>query len=276
MMKRAALLTDISGLGNCSGNVGVAVMSALGVEVCLVPTAVLSAQTGFKNHALIPLGGGLDELISSLGRISPRFDVLSIGFLANAAQAAAAEKLVRLCGSGARLVVDPIMGDGGRAHPFCSGEFRESVKRLALSADVITPNLTELCLLSGASYEELTRLPENEIFEAINDLCRSISLEKLKTVVVTGIDCGGDIANLTADENGFSVTRAKRFGGSMSGTGDILASVVAAAAAKGGDIHEAVGKAAQFISFVLENSLGEIEDRNYGIPYQQYLHRLIV
>ena len=270
-MKRVVVFTDISGLGNCSGSANIAVLSALGVEPLLVPTAILSAQTGFEQSAVFPFTENLGAYIDSLEAIKPHADALYIGFMAGRGQCAHAKRLVRAFPEAA-LVVDPILGDGGRAFPFY-GEMCEDVAALVREADVITPNLTELCLLTGASFSALEGLPETVLFDRIESLCGTLMREKPKTVVVTGVNLGGVIATLTADAHGFSAVKTKRVGGSLSGTGDIMTSVICAAAAKGESIPDAAARAAHFITRVLEGS-PDISDRNYGIPFQPYLSEL--
>ena len=267
-MKRAIVFTDISGLGNCSGSANIALLSMLGVEPVFVPTALLSAQTGFAGSAVFPFTEHLDEYITSLETISPQIDAIYIGFMAGGAQAAYAERLAKAFPC-AVLVVDPILGDNGREYPFC-GEMKGAYNELLKRASVITPNLTELCILSGASYEELMSLPESELTDAAAALCRGLMSDTLKTVVVTGIDIGDMIANVTCTADRCDTAKAKRFGGSMSGTGDIMTSFVCAAAAKGEDISTAVSRAASFISSVMEQTDLTAYDRNYGIPFQEY------
>ena len=277
MVKRAAVFTDISGLGNCSGNANIAILAALGVETCLVPTAILSAQTGFKNFYMHNFSGHIGEYVSSLKKISPRFDVIYSGFLSNIRQCeCAAELIAHFRNTGAAVLVDPITGDGGERYHFLTDIVFKKIQSLALGADIITPNLTELCLLSHGSYKAISSMDGDEKTQEIVRLCRSIMNDTLKTVVVTGVDCGEFIANVTVGEDRYSVAAARRFGGSMSGTGDILASVVCAAAANGEDIHKAVSVAADFISSVMEREYASIADRNYGIPYQKYLRELIL
>lgn len=275
-MKRAALITDISGLGNCSGNANISILSAMGVESCLIPTAVLSAQTGFSQSAVISMAEPMKKIIDSLIEISPKLDVIYVGFMANACECEYARELISFYRQrGTTVIVDPISGDNGKRFGFLDDRAFDKLAQLAFDADIITPNLTELCLLSGGNYEDIINIPENELFGAIISLCGAIGRDRGKITIVTGIDCGEEIANITVKDGKYTAARAKRSGGSMSGTGDIFTSVICAAAANKQDISAAAQKAASFISHVMINEADNITDRNYGIPYQKYIYMLI-
>ena len=272
-MKRAAVITDISGLGNCSGCANISILSSLGIEPCLVPTAVLSAQTGFKDFYMHNFSDKLGDYISSLKKIDPHFDAIYLGFLANTRACACAKDLIDHFGNkDTKIVFDPICGDEGARFSFITDEVFEHISDIAKRSDIITPNITELCLLSGGDYDELLRLNYNDKLNRIYGLCRIIMTERLETVVVTGIDDGEYIVSLTAKKDGFTAARARRYGGSVSGTGDIMTSIICAAAAKGLEIAPAVKTASAFISSVMSRAV--ISDRNNGIPFQEYLKEL--
>lgn len=275
-MKRAALITDISGLGNCSGNANISILSAMGVESCLIPTAVLSAQTGFSQSAVISMAESMKKIVDSIIEISPQLDVIYIGFIADACECDHAEKLISFYRQkGTTVIVDPISGDNGKRFEFLDDSAFYKLARLVFDADIITPNLTELCLLSGGNYEDMINMPEKELCSEIVRLCGAIGRDRGKVTIVTGIDSGEKISNITVKDGKYTVARAKRCGGSMSGTGDIFTSVICAAAANNQDISTAAQKAASFISCIMMNEAENITDRNYGIPYQKYIGMLI-
>lgn len=274
-MKRAALITDISGLGNCSANASIAVMAALGVETCLVPTAVLSAQTGFPSYYCKTFGEEFAEYIDSLKIISPRFDAIYIGFLNTEDQCECALSFIDALGRGAAIVADPICGDKGKRFPFVTDGLLDGIRRLAERADVVTPNLTELCLLTDGDCERVSDPDNKDRMADIETLCRKLTGGREKTVIVTGIDRDDELTNLVCTGEGLFEASAKRYGGSLSGTGDIFTSVICAAAAKGEDLAEAALTAARFISETSRRTADEITDRNYGLPFQPYLSDLM-
>lgn len=272
-MYRTAVLSDISTIGNCSGSVNIAVMSAMGVEACLIPTAVLSAQTGFQKYSFIDMSAYLSEFTENVCAVVPDFDAVCVGFMSSTESFKAANKLVESF-PGAVLVVDPISGDSGKRFDFMTDEMYSELTKLAHKADIITPNITELCLLTNNDYHMLMTLEQNDLIEKITQICKNYISEYGGIVVVTGIDCGDYIVNVTADSERVTIGKSLRYGGSMSGTGDILTSIVCAAAAKKGDIHSAVALAGEFISEVMKDADTGV-DRNFGTPYQSKLSMIV-
>lgn len=274
-MKRAVVMTDISGLGNCSANANIAVMSVLGVETCLVPTAILSAQTGFGDVYFKGLYRESADIAESLISHEPQVNAVYIGFLTCAEQYRTALRLIDAFSPKAAVLADPICGDGGERFSFVDDEMFMNLRRVVGRADIITPNITELCLLGGGDYKKLSSLGGNAQISYAESLCRNIMNGRKMTVVVTGLGDDDTAVNITVTDSGCDVSRSERCGGSMSGTGDIFSSVICAQAAKGESISAACDTAARFISYVMSREAGNITDRNYGIPYQKYLSMLI-
>lgn len=270
--KRAIVLTDISGLGNCSGAANIAVLSHFGVEPCLLPTAVLSAQTGFKDYTVALLDESFEQECESICNIAPHADAVYMGFIVSLRQCKAAKRLIdHYRTKGAKIVVDTIVGDRGERFSFINDEIFDEIISIAKSADVITPNITELCLLTGEDYKMLLSLEEKAAIARIETLCRSFIGDTEQTVIVTGFESGDDIANISVTKQSTDIYRAKRYGGSLSGTGDIFTSFICAALANGESIGEAAKRAGEFISNAAKQLQGENMDRNYGVPFQKFL-----
>lgn len=146
----------------------------------------------------------------------------------------------------------------------------------------MTPNLTELCLLAGADYEELGKLKgEREISEAAGELAEKLMESGPGTVVVTGIRFedaeSGErmIGNLAVDRNGRRMSAFPYIGGSFSGTGDLFASIIAGGLARGDDIFQTMDLAGEFIERAMKDSMAEQVDRNDGTNFEKYLGMLI-
>ncbi len=276
VMKRIALITDISGLGNCSANANISILSAMGMECCFIPTAVLSAQTGFRNYSMIDCSDSLDSFFVSFKRINPSFDAIYSGFLANAAQADFAGRFIsEFKNENTVVFADPIMGDNGNSHSFYSERLKFAISEIVSMSTVITPNLTELCLLTDTDYHTVDNLEDEKKFSVIDDLCCRLLNDTTKAIVVTGIlDHDGNIVNLTAKKGVYQCVSSKRFGTSYSGTGDIFTSVLCGSMLRGESVFDAAKKASDFVCGVLEESFSAIDDRNYGIPFQKYLPKL--
>lgn len=275
-MNRAAIITDISGLGNCSGSTDIAVLSAMGIECCLIPTAVLSAQTGFADYFMCDLSDYMDGCISSLEKISPHFDAVYTGFFSNCRQADKAIDMLSSLTDGATLILtDPILGDKGKRFPFITDELKERIRILAEKSDIITPNITEFCILTDTDYGKAMSLPDTERYILLAEGCKQLFDKGLTAALITGIGLSdGRLANLTVTPNGFEQYEAERYGGSYSGTGDLFTAIVCGSLMQGISVHDASVRAARFISKVLRENSGCVTDRNYGIPYQKYLKEL--
>ena len=272
-MKRAAVITDVSSLGNCSGSTDIAVLSAMGFECCIIPTAVLSAQTGFNDSFMCSFYNSFDSMIDSLQKISPKTDAVFVGFMSGKRQTERVLSYVgRFVGTDTLIVTDPITGDNGRRFPFVSADMLSDIRLISEHSDIITPNLTEFCLLTETDYSMILSAGDNMKYSLIADRCSSFFDKGVRTVIVTGIELSDNsLSNLCVRKNGFTVCKIKRHGGSYSGTGDLFTAIVCGSVMQGLSEDEAVSKAAGFIEKVLCENADNIYDRNYGIPYQKYL-----
>lgn len=280
-MKRVAVINDISGFGRCSMTAALPVLSVLGTEACPLPTAVLTNQTGYSSFYCDDYTDKMDIYTDRWKKLGKRFDGISTGYLANSAQIEHIERFIsEFKDKDTLLLVDPVMADGGEMYATYTKELCEGVKRLAMQADVITPNLTELCILSGNDYGEITaKKDEKDYLDVIADMAKSLLNETLKTVTVTGIHCSENneeyVYNgvFTREESCYS--RSRVFEGSFSGTGDLFAAVVFGELVNDGDIKTAVETATRFIEKSIEATITEEYDVCDGVNFQLCLGMLI-
>lgn len=268
-----AAVHDLSGLGRCSLQTAISVLSAMGHQCCPMPTAVLSAQTGFSRYTCLDFTPYIPAYMEHWRYLGFLPDMVYTGFLGN-------ERLPGLladwCASypEAVLVVDPVMGDGGTLYPCFNPGYVREMKGLLARADIITPNLTEFLLLTGNDPEKAAdlSLPEEEI------LRRAESLPpKVRFVVITGIFREKQAFNLVLDRSAGNILRHSVYynGVSYSGTGDLFASVLCGAVASGAPVGEAAGQAAGFVERVVLSMSGGANPR-YGIRYEPFLRELPV
>ena len=245
----ALAVHDLSCFGRCALTVVIPALSAMGVQAVPLPTAVLSAHTGFPGAVRLPLDDFMAQTAEHFGRLGARFDAVYSGYLARPEQAAlVADIIAGQKKYGAVSVVDPAMGDHGRLYSGLDGDMPRVMKDLCDAADVITPNLTEVCLMRGAPYSgrEIEK-------EALSDLMRGFRAEHM---VVTGVTCGGVCANAyrRRGEGGFWLCPYEMAGGSWHGTGDLFAAVLTGALLQGDDVAGAVGRAGDFVTGVIRFS----------------------
>ncbi len=265
MTKRVACINDLSGLGRCSLTAGIAVLSAMGLQACPLPTAVLSAQTAFEGHILRDLTEDLESFPAHWQQMGMTFQGICSGFLATHHQIKKVEAILdRFGGPGVLTLVDPVLGDNGAPYPFCTPALIEEMRRLAARADILTPNLTEAFLLTGKAYHK------NADVESAKTLAAEIAAGGAKNVVLTGVPDGSDLCNVVHTPAGVHVLRSRRLRGSYSGTGDLFAAVLCGAVLRGAPLKAAAALAARFISESLAATPPEADPR-HGVDFEKKL-----
>lgn len=285
-MKKIAVLNDLSGMGKCSLTAAIPVISVMGVQACPLPTAVLSAQTGFPSYYCDDYTDRMDFLMDEWQKMNFRPDGIYTGFLADALQADKAVDFIRrFKSSETKILVDPVMGDDGEEYPIYTEELCERMRFLVKEASVITPNITEaLLLLYGreemhTEWQKLSGLSEDALIEYVQMTGRMLTRKFQVEAVITGIshetETGGKcISNLISRENSQQWITTKKEGGSYSGTGDLFASILCAGMVKGTDTAASVQKAVDFLAKGIHDAVMEGTDRNEGICFETYLHEL--
>lgn len=275
-MKKIAVINDLSGFGRCSLSVTLPIISALGAECCPVPTAILSNQTGYDSYHCIDLTDELEAYCLEWKKLGYKFDAILTGYIASPEQADLILKFINeFKTEKTKLIVDPVMADGGKIYDTYSKELCKKVIVLSKKADIITPNLTELCILTGTNYEKLiSKSDDKNYVKIISETAKLLITDTLKSVIVTGVIHSGSILNILVEKNAVSVTASKIYGGSYSGTGDIFASIISAEAAKGTSLVYAIELASKFLEKSIKSSFNEGSDRNDGVNFQKYLRLL--
>ena len=275
-MKRVAVITDISGLGNCSGSTDIAVLSVMGIECCLIPTVVLSAQTGFKESYATVIDNSLSSIFSSLQKISPQIDAILVGLKKKKNQTECILSVVKdYSEKGISIITDPIIGDGGKRFNFVTDDMLYDIRKTVENSTIITPNVTEFCLLTETDYCALNDKNDKEKYDFLAQGCTTFFDKGVRSVLITGIELSnGKLSNLIVSRDGYSFCQTERYGGSYSGTGDLFTALVCGHIVNGLNIEEAVKKATCFVTRVLSECASDISDRNYGIHYQKYLREL--
>lgn len=266
-MKKIAVLTDLSGLGRCSLAAALPVLSVMGHECVAVPTAVLSAQTAFE-------GGFCRDMTQDIPLFSDSFDKIGVGFDAILSGFMTCEEQVRKVAAfvdrfkkvGTLFVCDPVMGDDGELYKMFDRGIVDAMRGLCELSDVITPNLTELCLLADVPYGDMS---DQAIVSAAN------SLGEGKTVVVTGVLRGDDTCVFVVEGDKYALLRSKYIGGSFSGTGDLFSAALCGGIMRGESAKDAADTARQFIFKAVCDTAASEDDRKYGINFQKYLKILV-
>ena len=275
---RVAAINDLSGLGRCSLLADISVFSAMGIETCAVPTAVLSAQTGFSSYYCKDLTGVIPEYAEKYKGQKVEFDGIITGFMLNETQAGSALEFIKtLKSEGTRVLVDPVLGDDGKRYMNFSEELLAAMKEMVKEADIITPNITELCLLADIDPTEHSKYSGDELIDFILGVAEKIRGNRKQLIAVTGIPLpeAGEVGNLIATESGHGIIRAHSNGVHYSGTGDLFAAVLFGGILNGKDPLDAAKLAGDFISVSVEDAVKSGTSGNEGIAFEKHLGMLI-
>lgn len=281
-LKRAAAINDISGVGRCSLTAAIPILSAMSVQVCPVPTAVLTNQTGFDSYYMDDYTDKIDNYTDEWKKLGLTFDAVCTGFLSTPKQVDAIKRFVNeFKTDDTLLLVDPVMADNGMIYGTYSEELCRKLTQFAFTADVVTPNLTEACILANADYNEYLKYIESGGFESrIFGLAREISEKGPKAVVITGVEATENkerfIYSFSFDstDNSESVVKNKAFGNGYSGTGDIASSIICGELLRNKSLSAALESACGFLEKAAQRTFENSGDRNEGVEFEPLLHLL--
>ena len=268
---RIAAIHDLSCFGRCSLTIALPVLSAMGCQCCPLPTALLSAHTGFPGNTFLDLAAEMGRIAEHWAAMDLQFDAIYSGFLGSADQVDTVARFFdTFKKSDTAVIVDPVMGDHGTAYRTCTPELCRGMRVLAENSDVITPNLTEAALLLDRPYEEIR---QSDAYEVV----RRLSLGGRRSVVLTGYSSeSGQTGALCFDrDSGESkAVQTPRESQDFSGTGDLFASVLAGGVARGVPLFQAAQAAADFVRDCIARTLAEGLTEQDGVDFEPLLGQL--
>ena len=271
---RLAMINDIAGFGRCSTTVSLPVISVMKVQVCPVPTSVLSNHLGFPLCHFDDYTSHMRDYIKVWGELGLTFDGLYCGFLGNEEQINIVREFVEMFRP-PLFLLDPVMGDHGRAYSSITETHVQKMKELLPLADIITPNITEACLLTGTPWKdgEWTMQELSGLCERLASLCLKDSVGA--SIVITGIRQGDSLVNFLWDDGVYTTVATPIAGASRPGTGDIFASILAADAVRGETLLSSVQKAANFVGLCIAGSEKAGTPVQEGVVFEKYLAALL-
>lgn len=282
-MKKVAVIQDLSSFGKCSLTAAIPVLSVMGVQACPLPTAVLSAQTGYPSYFWEDFTPKMNQFTDEWKKLEVTFDGIFTGFVTGGEQINNIfHFLDTFYKEETRLLVDPVMGDDGEVYDIFSDGLLEKMKDLVKQADFITPNVTECCLLSGLSYEKLQNYSSAEDYmKALEEAGKYLRQATGAEVIITGVnppalpDDKQSIGNLYIDKNNAFYQGMEYNGKSYSGTGDLFASVIMGSMMRGENLKDAVQLAVKFLTEAIHDSSLENVPEIEGINFEKYLGMLL-
>ncbi len=269
--KKIAVVNDLSGCGRCSLTVALPIISAIGLQCCPVPTAILSNHTGYPSYFMDDYTKRMPQYISEWKKLGFQFDGILTGFLGSEDQIDIVEQfIIDFKQENTTVIIDPVMGDHGKAYATYTPALCSRMKQLAARADVLTPNLTEACILTDTPYQpQFSRRDLEKILAKLSALCHGC-------IVITGIHEGTFLSNAVYDPLSKSTVyiRKKRVAAERSGTGDVFSSIVAADVVQGVCLADAVRKAASFVRLCLSESIQYNVPKTEGVMFEPLLKKL--
>lgn len=269
--KRVLTIQDISCFGQCSLTVALPILSAAGLETVILPSAVLSTHTaGFTGYTVRDLSDDIPAIAAHWRSEHISFDGIYTGYLGSVGQIDQVLDIIKtLSAPGAVTVVDPAMADNGKLYPAFDEEYARQMRRLAFSADIILPNMTEASYLTGIGYrEEYGEKYVREMMGALRD-------SGAKTVILTGVSYDEETTGVAVlDGEKFDYYRHKKLPRGSHGTGDVYASAFVGAYMRGMSAYDAAAVAADYTVACIENTADD-PAHSYGVKFEPVLPYLI-
>lgn len=273
-MKRAVTIQDISCFGKCSLTVALPVISAMGIETAVIPTAVLSTHTGgFQDYTFRDLTGDIPAIASHWEKLGIGFDAIYTGYLGSPLQVQLVSDFFDTFGREDNfIVVDPVMGDAGRLYAGFTSELVDGMRKLCSKADYIIPNMTEASFLLDMPYTESCDEASTK------DMLRRLAELGCRRTVLTGVRWDEEsqgAAAYDAETDKFFFSFGRHIDRQMHGTGDIFTSVFTGAVTLGKDLPQALELAVRFTVDCIEATVPHADEVWYGSCFELCLSKLI-
>lgn len=266
-VKKVAAIHDLSGFGRCSLTVAIPVISSMGFQVCPFPTAVLSAHTGLPHYSFKDLTPEMEEYAHIWDLLGIEFDAVYTGFLGSEKQIDTVEKFLenRKC----IKIVDPVMGDDGKIYRTYTESMCRKMENLCRHADVITPNLTEACILAKCPF------PKGEPGDGeIENLLERLSFICKGDIVITGIPRNGSYVDACRSKGKMTTVMTDRIDIQISGAGDLFSSVLCGCLMAKNDFVSSVRKSSEFVKKAMKLTSVCGADPSEGIVFEPLLKDL--
>lgn len=272
-MKRILTIQDISCVGKCSLTVALPIISALGVETAIIPTAVLSTHTMFKDFTFRDLTDEIVPITEHWKKENINFDSIYTGYLGSIDQIEIIANIFEDFKTDSNLIiVDPVMADNGKLYPAFDEAFAAKMATLCAKADIIIPNITEASFMTGMEYKEAyDEAYIKEMLIKLADLGANIS-------ILTGVsfkEGTTGVMGYDKENNDYYYYQHKRIDAQYHGTGDIFASTFVGAIGNGLTWKEAIPVAADYTARCIELTLADKDGRWYGVNFEEAIPYLL-
>ena len=281
-MKKVAVIQDMSSFGKCSLTAAIPVLSVMGVQAVPLPTAILTSQTEYPSYYCEDLTSKMNHFVDEWSKLGASFDGIHTGFVTGKEQIENIFSFLHtFYKESTTLLVDPVMGDRGEMYDALSNELIDFMKELVKRADIITPNVTECCLLTGLPYDKLKSYRANEDYLlAIEEAGRKLQAATNASVIITGLNPPANpedrqVGNMFIDADRSFHSLQEYNGESYSGTGDLFASIIMGGMMRGQDVAETMKLAERFLTASIEATAKEQVPSVAGVNFESFLRMLL-
>ena len=278
-MKKVAVIQDMSSFGKCSLTAAIPVLSVMGIQACPLPTAVLTAQTAYPSFYVKDLTDEMNHFTTEWSKMDESFDGIQTGFVTGKEQI---DNIFRFLDvfqtNDTMLLVDPVMGDDGELYKMYTQALLERMKQLVKRANILTPNITECCLLTNSNYEKLYSYRDAKSFiQALEAIGQKLQHETNAQVIITGVHIPTNepsIGNMLIDYDETFFSKQPYNGQSYSGTGDLFSAIVMGSVLRGQSLKTAIQLAESFISSAIHDTALHNTNPKAGVNFEKFLNML--
>ncbi len=269
--KKIAVINDISGFGRCSTAVAMPLISYMGIQCCPLPTSIFSNHTGFAEFFFDDYTDKMQPYIDMWKTLGLRFNGIMTGFLGSKRQIDIVKRFIEdFRDENTTVIVDPAMGENGKPYPIYTKNMCDEMKGLAEYGDIITPNVTESCMLTDTPYKA-----EGWRKKELYDMAERLLGLGLKKAVISGVHMGSYVGNVVAERGREPfIIKHRRSGDYRSGTGDIYAAIIACDSINGVDFKSSVRKAGHFVKKAVEATERLNIPKTDGLAFEEVLYTL--
>ena len=272
-MKRIVTIQDISCVGKCSLTVALPIISAMGIETAVIPTAVLSTHTAFKNFTYKDLTNDLPKIANHWKQEKFEFDGIYTGYLGSIEQIDMLKEFFKQFKTSENFIfIDPVMADNGKLYAGFDTNFVKEMKELCKMADIIVPNLTEASYMLEKEYKE--SYSEQEIKNMLIELSDLGS----KYVVLTGVSFKNNelgVMSYNKETNKFFTYFKEKVPAKYHGTGDIFASTLVGAITNNSTLEDGLKIAVDYVWKTINDTYKTNKEDAYGVNFETKIPYLI-
>lgn len=268
--KKIAVINDFCGFGRCSIATALPIISAMKIQCCPLPTSVFSNHTGYDSFYYTDFTGHMNAYIEEWKKLDLHFSGILTGFLGSPEQIVIVKHFLEYFKSTETItVIDPVMGDDGALYPTYSPQLAKQMGTLVSYADILTPNLTEACILTQTAYDP------NMSHEKLIEICIRLCEMGPQKIVISGLERGEDLENFIFEAGKVpQIITEHKAGPCRAGTGDVFSSIITADAVNGVDFADSVAHASSFIAKALKHTAELNLPEPDGICFEEFLKEL--